>query len=169
MCQSSHTPPCPCNEIGTILGTVPDSKCLWLQTCFPYCHYWSYCSGLITSWLCQPFQRELNHAPPPPPHTYFSHFHPPLPTLCSSNNLLMTLELKDKRKKKKVNCSHCCSLSLALSAQFYWTKYINVLIIDPIDQFLLQQTFKTIKHVTMDNKFSWAPTDSRLYLLFQQF
>lgn len=63
-----------CNEIGTILCTVPDAKQLWLQTCFPYCHYWGYCNGLITSLLCQLFQRELNHAPPPSPHVCLTHF-----------------------------------------------------------------------------------------------
>lgn len=122
MCPSSHTPSCSCNEIGTILRAVPDAKWLWLQTCFPYCHYWGYCSGLITSWLCQPFQRELNHAPPPPPHVYLSHFHPSFPP--SSSMLLMTLELKDLRKSlKRVNCCW----RLAQSSATCRTRILNLL------------------------------------------
>lgn len=46
------------------------------KTCFPYCHYWGYCNGLITSFPCQVFQRELNQAPPPPPCVRLAHFIP---------------------------------------------------------------------------------------------
>lgn len=67
---------CSCNEIGTILCTVPDAKQLWLQTGFPYCHYWGYCNGLITSFPCHVFQKELNQAPPPPPCVCLAHFIP---------------------------------------------------------------------------------------------
>lgn len=91
---------CSYNGIGAILCAVPDAKWLWLQTCFPYCHYWGYCSGLITSLHCQPFQRELNHAPPPP-HVYLTHFYPRFPPLSNSETLLTTLALKDLRKALK--------------------------------------------------------------------
>ena len=123
MClPSSHIQSCSGNEMGTILGTVPDAKWFWLQTCFPYCHYWSCCSGLITSWLCQPFQRELNCAPPPLSHVYVSFFHPPFPPLCDCNTLLITLELTDSRnsiKKKELTAS---SWRLARSTVYRWTR-----------------------------------------------
>lgn len=126
MCPSSHTQSCSCNEIGTILCAVPDAKWLWLQTCFPYCHYWGYCSGLITSWLCQPVQRELNHAPPPPPHVYLSHFHLSLPPLCNSNTLLITLGLKDLRNKR-VNWCLCSCWRSAQPTVNHWTRILSLL------------------------------------------
>lgn len=82
---------CFCNETGTILRAVPDAKWLWLQTCFPYCHYWGYCSGLITSLLSRPFQRELNRPPSPPTQVCCSHFYPCLPPSHNSKTLLALL------------------------------------------------------------------------------